>query len=142
MTADGALDVGQGHVVSTNQAGIYKADDIVAGNILFQNGVVFDGLWCFNVPEMHEKDRCEIVGSIGKISFSFFEHKPVILTRDGKEEILTFDPLQHVQQPMIEQVVKFFLDEGVNPNSGEEGVKVMQLIDGFTAKYPAHHARF
>jgi predicted dehydrogenase len=120
--------------VATNQAGVYKADDIVAGNILFKNGIVFDGVWCFNVPEADEKDRCEIVGSKGKIIFSFFENKPLMLVVDGKKELLAFEPLQHVQQPMIEKVVNYFLDDGPNPASGEEGVKVMQLIDKFIAR--------
>ena len=52
----------------------------------------------------------------------------------AKRKLLTFDPLQHVQQPMIEKVVEYFLDEGPNPVSGEEGVKVMKLIDEFIAK--------
>ena len=65
---------------SNNQAGIYPADDMVTGNILFKSGVQFSGVWCFNVAETDEEDRCEIVGDKGKISFSFFEHKPVTLT--------------------------------------------------------------
>lgn len=118
--------------LSTNQGGVYKADDIVSGNILFKSRVIFNGLWCFNAPE--EKDNCEIVGTNGKINFSFFEHKPVVVTINGQTETLTFDPLPHVQQPMIEKVVEYFLDEGPNPDSGEEGVVVMQLIDKFTGR--------
>jgi hypothetical protein len=52
---------------------------------------------------------------------------------DGKTETFSFEPLQHVQQPMIENVVKYFLNQGSNPCSGEEGVKIMQLIDRFNA---------
>jgi predicted dehydrogenase len=119
---------------SNNQAGIYPADDMVTGNILFKSGVQFSGIWCFNVAASDEEDRCEIVGDKGKIAFSFFEHKPVLLTLDGKTESISFDPLQHVQQPMIEQVVNYFLEEGPNPCSAEDGVKVMTLIDQFTGK--------
>ena len=57
-----------------------------------------------------------------------------MLTVNRKTETLLFDPLQHVQQPMIEKVVEYFLDEGPNPCSGGEGVIVMQLIDKFTNK--------
>lgn len=120
--------------ISNNQAGLYAADDMVTGNILFKSGVQFSGVWCFNVAEADEEDRCEIVGDKGKIIFSFFEHKPLILIINGKTETISFDPLQHVQQPMIEQVVNYFLDEGPNPCSAEEGVKVMKLIDQFTTK--------
>lgn len=120
--------------ISINQGGLYRADDLVAGNILFKNGVVFDGIWCFNVAKEDEKDFCEIAGEKGKISFSFFEHKLFTLRVNGETENFLFEPLEHVQQPMIEKVVDYFLDEGPNPCSGEEGVTVMKLIDDFTKK--------
>ena len=115
-----------------NQSGQYTAEDIVSGNILFKSGVLFSGIWCFSVAAGIEKDQCEIIGDKGKIEFSFFEHKPLVITAKGKTETLRFDPLPHVQQPMIEKVVKYFLNEGPNPCSGEEGVEVMELIDQMT----------
>ena len=117
--------------IAHNQSGVLKVNDIVSGNILFKNGVLFHGIWCFNTPAEEEKDRCEIIGSEGKISFSFFEHQPIVITRSGKTEKLSFDPLPHVQQPMIEKVVDYFLGRGANPCSGEEGVEVMRLISIF-----------
>jgi predicted dehydrogenase len=120
--------------IANNQAALYTADDMVTGNILFKSGVHFNGMWCFNVSASDEEDHCEIVGDRGKIIFNFFEHRPVTVIIDGKTETLSFDPLQHVQQPMIEQVVNYFLDEGENPCSAEDGVKVMKLIDQFTMK--------
>jgi len=120
--------------IAIHQAGLYNADDLVAGNILFRNGVVFDGIWCFNVSKEDDKDFCEIVGEKGKITFSFFEHKLLTLTVSGKTEDFVFQPLQHVQQPMIEKVVAYFLDQGPNPDSGEEGTAVMKMIDDLTKK--------
>lgn len=120
--------------IATNQGGSYIADDLVAGNILFKNGVVFNGVWCFNVSEEDEKDQCEIFGSNGKICFSFFEHRPLTVTVNGETKNFSFEGLQHVQQPMIEKVVEYFLDKGTNPCSGEEGAVVMKLIDDFTKK--------
>ncbi|MEP7377148.1 MAG: Gfo/Idh/MocA family oxidoreductase [Chitinophagaceae bacterium] len=120
--------------IANNQAGLYPADDMVTGNILFKSGVQFNGVWCFNVAASDEEDSCEIVGDKGKIIFSFFEHRPVKLIIDGKTESISFDPLQHVQQPMIQEVVNYFLDDGPNPCSAEDGLKVMTLIDKFTGK--------
>jgi predicted dehydrogenase len=114
---------------AANQSKQYAADDIVSGNILFESGVLFSGIWCFNVAAEVEKDSCEIIGDKGKIVFSFFDHNPVTVISNGKTETLSFEPLPHVQQPMIEKVVEYFLDEGPNPCSGEEGVRVMKLID-------------
>jgi len=67
--------------IATTQGNSYKADDIVAGTILFRNKVLFEGVWCFNVPPEIEKESCEIIGTEGKISFSFFEHKPILVTQ-------------------------------------------------------------
>ena len=115
--------------LAINQSKQYTAEDIVSGNILFESGVLFSGTWCFNVAPDLEKDHCVIIGDNGKIEFSFFEHKPVLLTVNGKTESLSFEPLQHVQQPMIQKVVDYFLDLGPNPCSGNEGVEIMRLID-------------
>lgn len=116
-----------------NQGGYYEADDIVSGEILFKTGVLFKGLWCFTVPKEETKDLCEIVGSEGKLSFPIFGHH-YILSKNGKEERVDFEQLPHIQQPMIQQVVDYFLDKRANPCAAEEGVKVMKLLDAFTRK--------
>lgn len=120
--------------LSASQSSPYKVDDMVTGNILFKNNVVLSGAWYFNAPVAQEKDCCEILGTSGKISFSFFEVQPITLTANGKTECFSFDILPHVQQPMIEKVVEYFLGSGPNPCSGREGMEVMKLIDTFTKK--------
>ena len=107
-------------------------EDLVTGHILFENGVVFNGIWCFSAPENEQTDSCEIYGSKGKISFSVFGQY-IKISLDGKEETIDFEPLTHVQQPMIEQVVAYFRGEGKNPCSAEEALETMKLMDAFTA---------
>ena len=118
--------------IATNQAANYAADDLVAGNILFKNGVMFSGTWCFNAAAT--TDNCEIVGSNGSIYFSVFGGNTITVIAKGIREIFSFDALEHVQQPMIEKVVEYFLGQSPNPCSGEEGAEVMRLIDAFTGK--------
>jgi len=118
--------------ISLNQAGLYASDDIVAGNILFKNKILFNGSWCFNVHPSQEKDSCEIVGSEGSIQFSFFEPQPICLQTGTENQNLSFDPLQHVQQPMIEKVVDYFLNRGENPNSGYEAAMIMNWMEEMT----------
>ncbi len=118
--------------IATNQAEQYDADDIVSGSILFDSGVVFNGSWCFSVNENDERDLCEMIGSEGKISFPVFEHRQVTIITNGNTEIIPFEKLQHVQQPMIAKVVEYFLGQSPNPCSAEIGVEVMRLIDVFT----------
>lgn len=107
-------------------------DDLVTGQLLFENGIVFNGMWCFTVSPDDRTDNCEIYGAKGKISFPMFGHQ-ISITVDGKENILDFDPLQHVAQPMIEEVVKYFLDQGDNPCSAEEALITMKLLADFTS---------
>lgn len=123
----GEVEKSQG--ISLNQGNTYGIDDMVAGNILFKNGVVFNGTWSFAVAE--NSDLCQIIGTRGKISFSMFGNK-VTLSKDGDDEEFIFDPLEHVQQPMINEVVKYFLGRGNNPCTADQAIQSMKIMDSFT----------
>jgi predicted dehydrogenase len=116
---------------SLNQSGINPADDHVCGQIIFKNKVVVNGSWCFNVAESEAVDSCEIIGTKGKISFPFFGNK-VSWHTSGEEQTITFDHPQHIEQPMITQVVNYLNNEEPNPCSIEEAIVVMDIIDAFT----------
>ncbi len=118
--------------IGINQSGHYAADDLVAGNILFESGIVFSGAWCFNAYE--QSDLCEIIGSNGKLSFSFFDGGGIELVTNNTTTVFDFDALQHVQQPMIERTVQYFLGNAENPCSGAEGVEIMRWIDQVVQK--------
>ncbi len=105
--------------------------DTVNGYINFENGTLFRGIWCFDVPEKMEEDSCKIYGSKGLIEFSFFGSEIIIIT-DAKEETLRFEHPKHIQQPFIQKTVDYFLGHGDNPCSVEEGVIVNQIMDEFT----------
>lgn len=115
--------------LSTSQDSSYAADDLVAGNILFANGIAFSGSWCFNAAT--PADHCEIIGSAGKISFSFFTGNTIELFSNGQTTIFNFDALLHVQQPMIEKTVQYFLGQADNPCTGGEGAEIMRWIEAF-----------
>ena len=127
-------DVEKASGFAMNQAGLYPADDLVTGNILFKRGVWFNGAWCFTGAEKEEKDLVEIIGSAGSIRFSTFSTHHIVLSKKGEERLISFDELAHVQQPMIEAVVQYFLDQGPNPSSAESAVATMKIIDAFTKK--------
>lgn len=117
--------------IATRQQKNTRVDDLVVGQILFKNGVVFNGTWCFSVESSDQADTCEIYGSKGKISFPMFGHQ-IELKHETKTQTINFEPLDHVQQPMIEQVVKYFLGQAENPCSGEEALITMKVMDAFT----------
>jgi predicted dehydrogenase len=119
--------------ISFNASDYYNADDTASGQILFESNVLFNGAWCFTSYERN--DRCEIVGSKGRIAFSVFDHNPLIIEREGEQTAIEFDKLQHVQQPMIQKTVEYFLGQSPNPCSATEGVEVMRMMDEIIGKY-------
>jgi predicted dehydrogenase len=118
--------------IATNQGNSHQADDMVAGNILFENNIAFSGAWCFNAAE--QSDHCEIIGSEGKLRFSFFSSNSIELISGNKTTSFNFDTLQHVQQPMIQKTVQYFLGEADNPCNAEEGAEIMRWMQEFVNK--------
>lgn len=112
---------------ASNQAGYYKAEDIVTGTYQFESGVHGVGNWCFTAFEY--VDENVILGSKGKITFSTFGHNLVIATAQGTEE-LTFEPPQHVHQPLVETIVKELTGEGgLCPSTGLTGARTSWVMD-------------
>ncbi len=107
-----------------------QQESSVNGSIEFNNGIQFRGLWDFNVSENSTKDKCTIYGSLGEIKFPTFGNE-INIIKNGKIRTLTFQPPKHVQQPMIEKTVGFFLGNNDNPCSAEEGLKIAELMDQF-----------
>ena len=124
-------DVKSAHGFSTSSLN-NNVDDLVNGIIEFKNGTQFRGIWNFNASEKEVKDECKIYGEKGTITFSFYGEK-VFLATDEKEEVFSFKNPIHIQQPMIEQTVNYFLGEATNPCSLENGLSVMKILDTFTA---------
>ncbi|HEY4655038.1 MAG TPA: Gfo/Idh/MocA family oxidoreductase [Cyclobacteriaceae bacterium] len=114
---------------SLNQSGAHDAPDITYMEALFENKILLHGLWAFNVGRSAQHDSCKIAGDRGFISFPFFidpvlDIYTVDLTRQEK-----FTNPPHIQQPMIEAVVRYFRGEGENPCSLREALVSMRMMD-------------
>jgi len=121
------------HGNSLNKSKSYHADDYVSAEIIFRNNILYKGVWDFDVSKDKEEDICEIKGENGVLRFGVFSDL-CELSLNGETKSLTFEHLPHVQQPMIEQVVNYFLDKGPNPCSGTDAVKVMKMMDKIVGK--------
>ena len=108
-------------------------EEIVNGIISFNNGIQFRGLWNFSAAQVNEKDECIIYGTNGRIEFSFFGSE-VILIKDSEEQTFSFTNPIHVQQPMIQAVINYFLDKEENPCTAEDGLLVMHTIEILSGK--------
>lgn len=116
--------------LAVNQAGLYAAEDLVVGVAQLPNQVLFNGTWCFTTPEGKEEDIFEIQGSTGSIRFAVFGHA-LTIERNGIIETEKFQPPQHIQQPMIEKIVQYFLGNADNPCSATDAMQSMEMMEQF-----------
>jgi predicted dehydrogenase len=113
---------------------IPEVADLVSGQITFENGTVFQGVWNFKASSWETRDKCVMLSSRGKIEFSFYKDKQCVsLNAEGRKATFEFTNPENIQLPHINKVVKYFRGEGENPCTGEDGLKVMEIIDKFTA---------
>jgi predicted dehydrogenase len=126
--------IADAHGVASNQAGRYAAEDVVSGTFTFASGVHGVGTWCFSA--FGREDRTEIVGSAGKITYSTFDARPVVLTTaDGVTEFAIEYPA-HIQQPMIQVVVDALNGMGESPSTGESAARTSWVMDRMLAGAP------
>jgi predicted dehydrogenase len=115
---------------AVNQAGFYEAEDAVSGTMLLPGNVLFNGTWCFTMPDFMREDRCEIFGENGSIQFPVFGNQFTLQNENGTKKFDFVHP-EHIQQPMIQQVVDYFLGNGKNPCSASEALKSIQVMEAF-----------
>ena len=108
-------------------------DDCVSGQMRFSNDVLFQGHWDFASKDGTVKESCRITCDRGSISFSFFRSPTLVIKSNKGIETTTFEPPQHIAQPMIETVNAYFLGEAENPCDSGVGVQVMSMIDAFVS---------
>lgn len=119
--------------IASNQAGLYPADDIVTATFEFESGVLGTGNWCYTVNKAQRTDIAQLIGSQGRISFSFFESSKIkVETPEGVVEYDVPYPL-HVQQPLLETIVNELRGEGKCPSTGETGARANLIMDWITA---------
>ncbi len=120
--------------ISINQTGYYHAVDMVAAAFLFESGVAGTGSWCFSVPEHFKNDSTVIIGSEGKITFSFFEHQNIFVEKsDGSKLHFNIPHPQIIQQPLIQTIVDQLLGKGECPSTGKTGIRSTMIMDWITS---------
>lgn len=119
---------------ASNQGGYYRAEDIVTGTYLFQSGIQGVGSWCFSA--FANVDVNEIVGSEGKITFSTFGNEPVVLTTANGTEQWSFQPPQHVHQPLIETIMADLTGKGEGGlSTGMSGARTNWVMGEMVKNY-------
>jgi predicted dehydrogenase len=104
-------------------------EDTVTGWINFDKDILFTGTWGFSMRRDMQRDRCEMIGDKGSLTFNFFGNEGILKMSDGSEQLFV-QPV-HIQQPMIEQVVQFFLGKRNNPCSIEDALLSLEVMQNF-----------
>lgn len=116
-----------------NQAKLYEAEDIVTASLAFESGVKGTGTWCFS--SFSDYDMNEIVGSLGKISFSTFGKEPVLLTTlKGNTPFNIVKPV-HIQMQLIQSIVNELNGLEVCPSKGISGARTNRIMDKILKNY-------
>ena len=115
---------------STNQAGLYPAEDLVVASFQLENGVLGMGSWCFTTGKVSSEDLTIIVGSRGQITYPSFGDSHVLLETDDKGiEKFEFEMPKHIQYYLIESIVKELLGEGNCPSTGVSAARTNWIME-------------
>lgn len=118
-----------------NQSGLYKAEDFVTSEFVFDKNIVGTGTWCFNLSAESNRDIIEITGDKGTISFSTFSFDPiVVINRSGRKEFINERP-EHVQYNLIKKIVEALEGKGESPSTGVSGARTSWVLDEVVKEY-------
>ena len=123
------------HGGAANQGGFYAAEDIVTGSLAFASGARGTGFWCFTADQ--DEDVVEIIGSAGRLTFSTFDDRPVLLAHGGEPKAFVIPHPPHVQQPLIQSIVDELHGHGRCVSTGESGARTNRVMDALLAGYRA-----
>ncbi|GMU54698.1 MAG: oxidoreductase [Candidatus Xenobia bacterium] len=119
------------------QAGMYPAEDLVTAELVFSNGALGTGVWCFNARPEDQRDRVEIVGSRARLSFSCFRPDPVRLST-GEEFVA--ESVTCVQEPLLATVLSALRGEGECPSTGHSALRTERVMDAILGRSPSSRA--
>ena len=119
---------------ASNQRGSYAAEDGVAMSFAFGNGMPGTGLWMFD--SLQRQDCIEVIGDAGRLSFATFGDGPIRLENAaGVCEFHVENPV-HIQQPLIESIVRELRGEpGACPSTAETAVRTTAIMDEVLRDY-------
>lgn len=119
---------------STNRAGLYETEDTVSAAFQFADGLTGSGSWCFVGHESARTDRIELMGEGGRLHFSVFTYEPIVLYGEGgRQEFLPENP-EHVQLPLIQNVVEHLQQSGICTVDSISATSVNWVMDRILGK--------
>lgn len=112
-----------------NFGGIYKAEDTIIANMSFENDILCHGTWSFISPVQAKADFIEMIGEKGKITFSTFDVRPIIIHSAEVNATYNIAHPENIQLPMISSVVDELLGRGECSSTGKTAAHTNWVMD-------------
>lgn len=122
-------DVKMATGLSTNQSQFAEVNDNTSGFIQFKNGVQGSLQLTFNAN--HHQDELIIEGEKGTLVFSIMSNDPVTLYTENNTEEFAFEPIEHVEMPLIKRVVDTLLGKDEFATDGLYGLRTQEILETF-----------
>ncbi len=114
-----------GNAITTKDA--RHLEDVVVFS--FETSTHVLGTANFNLVADTKKDELRIYGSLGSVSATIHGDPPYVIRGiSGDREVAIRNPT-YIEQPMIEEVVKFLLGSQASPCFGREALETYRIID-------------
>ncbi len=117
-----------------NVAGIYQPEDTVGVLLRLQDTIQAVCSWSFVVNETLRRDRVEVTGELGRIIFSIFSFDPIVMEVNGQMETYTYQRPEHIQQQLIESIVRELNGVGCCPSTGITAAVTNRAMDAILLK--------
>lgn len=114
---------------ASNLGGIYDVEDTISAIFRFKSGMLGTGQWCFVTDEKAKQDYIRIIGTTGYVEFSTFSFSPIIVETETLNETYTFEQPEHIQQPLIQNIVDELRDWGTSPSTMSSAARTSRIMD-------------
>ncbi len=112
---------------SANLGKRWDVNDVSGAVFTLRSGVI--GTMQFSMHAAADIDRLTVFGSRGTLELSFMNMEPVVIDAGGQRDILEFDPLLHVQQPWIQQVVNALQGKADLRHNAAEALRTQEILE-------------
>ena len=112
---------------SRNLLGLYDAPDAVSASWTHQGGVTGSGFWNFAAAQ--RSDKVQIMGSLGRISFSVFDDNPLALETKGRRIEAAIANPDPIQLHHVENMILHLCGERVHPSLGASAARTDWVMD-------------
>lgn len=112
---------------SANLGRRWEVNDVSSALFRLKNGI--HGTMQFSCHAAEPIDQLWVFGSRGTLKLGIMNLEPVDLLTDGRRERITFEPLPHVQQPYIQQVVYALQGQADLSDSASLALRIQEILE-------------